>query len=53
MNNRQLETAREIRLWITRVIFPTGIIVGTIIMNKNGTLDKVGSILRQFTGGYR
>ena len=23
MNNRQIETSREIRLWVTRVILPT------------------------------
>ena len=33
MNDRQIETSREVRLWITQVIVPAvGMAVGTVIL---------------------
>ena len=33
MNYRRVETAREVRLWIERIIFPTLVITGAVIVN--------------------
>lgn len=33
MNYRQVEAAREVRLWIEHVIFPTAIVVGIALSN--------------------
>jgi hypothetical protein len=43
MNNRQIETSREIRLWITGVVSPVLIVAGTIIVGDP-------ELRAQFTG---
>ncbi len=35
MNYRNVETAREVRLWIEHIIFPTVIVVGIALSNLN------------------
>ena len=33
MNYRQIETSREVRLWVTQIVVPTaGMLLGTIIL---------------------
>lgn len=43
MNYRRIETAREVRLWIERVIFPTLVITGAVIINPK-LRDRVKKI---------
>lgn len=43
MNYRRIETAREVRLWIERIIFPTLVITGAVIINPK-LRDRVKKI---------
>lgn len=43
MNYRRIETAREVRLWIERIIFPTLVITGAVIVNPK-LRDRVKKI---------
>jgi len=46
MNYRRIETAREVRLWIERIIFPTLVITGAVIVNPK-LRDRVKKIFEK------
>lgn len=35
MTYKQIETSREIRLWIGQVLIPAGLVVGTVMSNPD------------------
>lgn len=46
MNYRRIETAREVRLWIERIIFPTLVITGAVIVNPK-LRDRIKKIFEK------
>lgn len=46
MNYRRIETAREVRLWIERIIFPTLVSTGAVIVNPK-LRDRVKKIFEK------
>lgn len=46
MNYRKVEAAREARLWIEHVIFPTIIVVGVALSNPK-VREKIGGIFKR------
>lgn len=46
MNYRRVETAREVRLWIERIIFPTLVITGAVIVNPK-LRDRIKKIFEK------
>ena len=49
MNYRQVEAAREVRLWIEHVIFPTVVVVGIALSNPK-VREKVSGIFKRASG---
>ena len=50
MRYRNIETFRELRLWIERIIFPTLVVSGVLIFNPN-IRNKVKSVFKGQNGG--
>ena len=50
MRYRNIETFRELRLWIERVIFPATVVTGVLIFNPN-IRNKVKSVFKGQNGG--
>ena len=50
MRYRKIEAFRELRLWIERVIFPTGVVTGVVMWSANSR-NKVKSVFKGQNGG--
>lgn len=56
MTYRQIEQARETRLWLTHVVAPTALVVLTVVSNEkvmNAIVDSVHSVKERIATKFK